>query len=172
MRYLFLSVFFFANMGCAQASVKVGDKAPLFETKNQSGETFRLADRAGKGWTVLFFYPKAGTPGCTKQACAFRDSIKVIRNQGAEVYGVSSDSVEAQAKFHKEHHLSFPLLADPDLQIINKYGVKMLAVSLAKRWTFLIDPNLVVRDVNDDVDPVMDAKRVGEKLAELQKGKS
>lgn len=154
------------------AAPKVGEVAPTFTTKTHEGTPFRLEDRKGKGWTVLFFYPKAGTPGCTKQACAFRDSIKVIQAQKAEVYGISSDTVEAQAKFHKEHHLTFPLLADPEVEVIKKYDVKMIGIDLAKRWTFILDPNLVIRSIDDSVDPVMDAKHVADKLVALQKTKS
>lgn len=161
-----------AVSGLSFGSIETGALAPEFTAQLHSGEQFQLKDRKGKGWTVLFFYPKAGTPGCTKQACAFRDSIKVIRAQNAEVYGVSSDTVEAQAKFHKEHSLAFSLIADPKMEVIHKYGVKMFGVDMAKRWTFILDPELKVRWVDEKVDPVMDPKNVSEKLAELQKSKS
>ena len=156
----------------AHAAVpKVGEAAPTFQTTTHEGKPFELADRKGKGWTVLFFYPKAGTPGCTKQACAFRDSIKVIRAQKAEVYGISADTVEAQAKFHKEHNLSFVLLADAHADVIKKYNAKMSDHDLAQRWTFILDPDLKVRWFDDKVDPVMDAKKVSDQLAALQKTK-
>lgn len=147
---------------------KVGENAPLFKLKNQAGKEFDLASRKGAGWTILFFYPKAGTPGCTKQACAFRDSIEVIRKQNAEVYGISADTQADQAKFHKKEHLKFDLLADPDAKVISAYDVKMPVVDMAKRWTFVIDPELKVRWVNDKVDPALDAKTVSDKLKELQ----
>ena len=152
----------------AQAALKVGDPAPVFEAKDQDGNLFKLADRRGKGWTVLYFYPKAGTPGCTKQACTFRDAIDAIRKEKAEVYGISSDTVEDQSKFHKEHHLKFALLADPKLEVIGKYDVKMPVVSYAKRTTFIVDPNLVIRNIDESVDPTMDPKNVAEKLKALQ----
>jgi peroxiredoxin Q/BCP len=155
--------------GAARAEIQVGDKAPEFKLPNQAGETFDLASRKGQGWTVLYFYPKAGTPGCTDQACAFRDSIKVIREKGAEVYGISADTVKDQAAFHKEHKLSFDLLADPDATVIKLYDAKYPVVSYAKRWTFILDPDLVVRHIDHDVDPVLDAKNSAAKLAELQK---
>lgn len=150
------------------AGLKVGEPAPTFTLKTQEGKPFSLKEREGKGWTVLFFFPKAGTPGCTKQACAFRDGVKAIHELNAEVYGISSDDVESQAKFHKEHKLLFSLLADPELVAIKQYDVKMLGVSLAKRWTFILDPKLVIRYINDNVDPVMDAKNVAEELKKLQ----
>ena len=151
------------------AAPKVGETAPEFKSQTQEGKSFQLSDRKGKGWTVLFFYPKAGTPGCTKQACAFRDSVKAIRKQNAEVYGISADTVEEQAKFHWDHHLAFTLLADPKAEVITKYGAKMEDRDLSKRWTFILDPDLKVRWFDDSVDPIMDAKKVGEQLALLQK---
>lgn len=144
--------------------------APLFELSNQDGTVFRLADRQNKGWTVLFFYPKAGTPGCTEQACAFRDSIKAIRVLGAEVYGLSGDTVEKQKKFHTEHALTYDLLADPEAKVIRQYGTKLLALDLSKRITFIIDDQLVIRRVFEDVDPALDAKIVAQAIQELKAG--
>ncbi len=168
---LLVSAIVMLPLFAAAALLKVGDSAPLFEAKTHDGKDFKLGDRKAKGWTVLFFYPKADTPGCTKQACAFRDSIKAIREQGAEVFGVSADTVENQAKFHEKYHLTFPLIADPDAKILKAYGTKMFGLSLSKRWTFIIDPELKIRAIDDKVDPVMDAKKVGQQLADLQ-GKS
>jgi peroxiredoxin Q/BCP len=152
----------------ATEGIAEGTKAPLFELKNQAGAPFRLADRAGKGWTILYFYPKASTPGCTKQACAFRDAIKKIRELNAEVYGISIDSVADQLKFHKEHHLAFDLLADEKGSVTELYGVKMPVVKMAKRWTFLLDDSLVIRWIEKDVDPALDAQRVRDKIVSLQ----
>ena len=157
----------FASAAGAE-ELKVGDKAPNFEAKDQNGGDFKLDARKGK-WTVLFFYPKAGTPGCTKQACAFRDNIKKITEQNADVFGISADTVEAQAKFHKEHNLNFTLLADPESKVIKAYGSKMPVLSMSKRWTFIIDPDQKIRLIEKDVDPVLDSIRTAEKLKELQK---
>lgn len=148
----------------------VGTKAPDFRLQAQDGREFSLASRQGKGWTVLYFYPKAGTPGCTTQACAFRDGIQRIRDQHAEVYGISTDEVAALAGFHEEHRLNFTLLSDPDARVTEAYGVKLPVLNMAKRWTFLIDPELVIRDINDDVDPALDARIVAERLGKLQSG--
>jgi thioredoxin-dependent peroxiredoxin len=153
------------------ADLNVGDTAPSFKAKDQDGAEFNLESRKGQ-WTVLFFYPKAGTPGCTKQACAFRDNIKKVREQGAEVYGISADTVDAQKKFHKEHQLNFTLIADPDDAIIKQYGTKMPVLSMSKRWTFILDPELKIRWIEKDVDPVLDSIRTAEKIAELKKPKS
>jgi len=156
-------------MGLAHAEkVSVGQQAPLFTLHAQDGSTLDLASRQGKGWTVLYFYPKAGTPGCTTQACAFRDAIKVIRNENADVFGISTDDVEDLQKFHQEHQLTFTLLSDPDAKVTEAYGVKMPVVTVAKRWTFILDPSLVIRQIDDDVDPAMDAMRVAKELQKLQ----
>ncbi len=152
-------------------TLKVGQKAPVFELQAQDGSVMRLLDRQQQGWTVLYFYPKAGTPGCTTQACAFRDAIKAIRNQNAEVYGVSTDDLKALQEFHAKHRLSFSLLSDPDAKVTDSYGVKMPVIKMAKRWTFIIDPELVIRQVDDDVDPALDADRVAKSLQKLQAAK-
>jgi peroxiredoxin Q/BCP len=152
------------------ADLKIGDPAPLFKAKDQDNKEFDLSSRKGS-WTVLYFYPKSGTPGCTKQACAFRDSINKIHEQGAEVYGISADSVEDQAAFHKKHQLSFTLLADPDDKIINMYGSKMPMMKMSKRWTFILDPDLKIRFIEKDVDPAADAEKTAAKITELKSAK-
>lgn len=152
----------------ATQALKAGDKAPLFTALKDDGTEFRLESRQGTGWTVLYFYPKAETPGCTTQACAFRDSVKLIRAKNAEVYGVSTDSPAKLAAFRKKHNLNFPLLSDQDAKVVSLYGVKMPLVDIAKRWTFIIDPQLKVRWIDNDVDPAKDAANVASKLAELQ----
>ena len=158
----------FTTGAVASTALKVGDAAPEVELKTHEGENFSLQSRKGKGWTILYFYPKAGTPGCTKQACAFRDAADQIKKQNAEVFGVSTDTVEKLAAFQKEHKLTFTLLADPDAKVTQAYGVKLPVVKLAKRWTFVIDPELKVRHINDKVDPLLDAKQVIATLQSLQ----
>jgi thioredoxin-dependent peroxiredoxin len=147
--------------------LKVGDPAPGINLKTDEGTDFDLQSRKGQ-WTVLYFYPKAETPGCTKQACAFRDGISQIRILGAELFGVSADSVQALKKFKTNHNLNFTLLADPELDAIRRYGAKMPILSMSKRWTFIIDPDLRIRAIEKDVDPVLDARRVAEMLKELE----
>lgn len=149
------------------ADLKPGDPAPGVKLKTDSGAAFDLTARKGQ-WTVLYFYPKADTPGCTKQACAFRDNISQIRKLGAEIYGVSADSVEAVRNFKQKHSLNFVLLADPKLEAIGAYGTKMGTMDMSRRWTFVIGPDLRIRAIEKDVDPVMDAARTAAKLEELQ----
>lgn len=147
--------------------VKVGDQAPSFKTQTHEGKDFDFATRKGK-WTVLYFYPNADTPGCTKQACAFRDSLNKIRDLNAEVFGVSADTVEDQKKFHEKYHLNFTLLADPQSKIIDSFGTRMADRPLSQRWTFIIDPELKIRHIDQKVDPVHDAENVAKKIKELQ----
>jgi len=149
------------------SDLKLGDPAPVFKLKTDQGSSFDLQSRKGQ-WTVLYFYPKADTPGCTKQACAFRDNISKIRNLGAEIFGVSADDVKALADFKKKHNLNFTLLADPGLDAIKAYGTKMPVVDMSKRWTFVIGPDLRIRAIEKDVDPVLDAQQVAEKLKALK----
>jgi thioredoxin-dependent peroxiredoxin len=163
MAALFLGIF----RSTPASDLNPGDPAPAVKLKTDEGKSFDLQSRKGQ-WTVLYFYPKAETPGCTKQACAFRDNILQIRNLGAELFGVSADGVDALQKFKKNHTLNFTLLADPELAVINAYGAKMPMVNMSKRWTFIIDPNLKIRSIEKDVDPVLDAKRVAEKLQTLK----
>jgi peroxiredoxin Q/BCP len=148
--------------------LKVGQTAPDFQLTAQDGSEVNLASRKGVGWTVLYFYPKAGTPGCTAQACAFRDAIQAIRKQNAEVYGISTDEIKALQAFHQQHKLSFTLLSDPEAKVTSAYGVKMPVLTMAKRWTFILDPDLVIRQIDDDVDPALDAVKVSVRLKQLQ----
>jgi thioredoxin-dependent peroxiredoxin len=101
--------------------LKVGDKAPAFQSKDQDGNTVKLSDFKGKQ-VVLYFYPKDDTPGCTVEACGFRDSHAAIRKAGAVVLGVSKDSAASHQKFIKKFSLPFPLLADEDLSVLKAYG--------------------------------------------------
>lgn len=165
--FLFAMIVLTSLLSLAE-DLKVNDSAPGFSAQNQTNGTFDLNSRKGK-WTVLYFYPKAGTPGCTKEACAFRDSISKIREQGADVFGISADTVEAQAGFHKEHHLNFDLLADPDAKVITLYGAKKPLIKMSNRWTFILDPELKIKNIMKDVDPVLDADRVSKEISNLKK---
>ncbi|MGR8931328.1 MAG: peroxiredoxin [Gammaproteobacteria bacterium] len=149
-------------------NLNVGQQATEFTLRTQDNKEFSLASRKGVGWTVLYFYPKAGTPGCTKQACAFRDGLARIRRLNAEVFGISTDDVGDLQAFQRKHKLTFTLLSDPDAKVAESYGVKIPILNVAKRWTFIVDPELRVRQVNDDVDPALDAQQVADSLQKLQ----
>ncbi len=141
------------SQAASAGALELGKEAPLFTLQDQEGRSFSLADRKGKGWTVLYFYPKADTPGCTKQACAFRDSLKSLTELGAAVFGISSDQVADQKKFHDKHKLSFDLLADPKKVAIGSYQVGGM-LGMARRDAFLIDDKLILQWHGENVDPV------------------
>jgi peroxiredoxin Q/BCP len=167
-RKVAMATLLLAFLGSGLSSdLKVGDPAPAVNLKTDEGTDFDLNSRKGQ-WTVLYFYPKAETPGCTRQACAFRDGISQIRMLGAELFGISADSIRALKKFKTNHNLNFTLLADPGLDAIKKYGTKMPILRMSKRWTFIIDPDLRIHAIEKDVDPVLDARRVAEMLKELK----
>ena len=127
--------------------IQVGDKAPDFTLQSQSGEPVRLHDRLGERVVVLYFYPKDDTRGCTAEACAFRDSYEVFTGAGAEVIGVSSDSVGKHATFAGRHKLPFTLLSDQGGQVRKKYGVPAVLGLLPGRVTYVIDREGTVRHV-------------------------
>lgn len=169
-KILMISILLITYTSGLLAEVKPGDPAKTFKLKTHTGEDFDLQSRKGK-WTVLYFFPKAETPGCTKQACSFRDNIKKIRAQDAEVFGISTDNVKNQAAFVKNHALNFILLADDKAEVTTAYGAKIPLMTMSKRWTFIIDPNLIIRDIARDVDPVTDAARVAKAISELKEQK-
>ncbi|MCA9267912.1 MAG: peroxiredoxin, partial [Planctomycetales bacterium] len=123
----------------------VGDYAPNFTAKTQDGETIRLSDFVGQRGLVLFFYPKDGTPICTKEACAFRDSYEQFVDAGAEVVGVSSDSADSHREFAARHKLSFPLIADTQGALRKKFGVAATLGLFPGRVTYVIDKEGIVR---------------------------
>jgi len=164
--YVLAGIFTF-TVSTYASEVKEKNAAPLFKAKTHEGKDFDLESRKG-AWTVLYFYPKADTPGCTKQACAFRDNIEKIRKHNAEVYGISTDTVDDQAQFHKKHGLNFTLLADPEATVTNLYDAKMPMIKVSKRRTFIIDPELKIRSIEKDVDPAMDSEKVAQKIKEMK----
>jgi peroxiredoxin Q/BCP len=127
--------------------VAVGDRAPDFTLADAEGKPVSLADFRGKRAVVLYFYPKDDTPGCTKEACSFRDSYEEFTQAGAEVIGVSSDSGSSHQGFAKKHRLPFTLLSDPGGAVRKKYGVPATLGLLPGRVTFVIDREGVVRHV-------------------------
>ncbi|MCS7311923.1 MAG: peroxiredoxin [Acidobacteria bacterium] len=150
---LTLGVLALGFLGFARAeksTVREGQPAPDFTLQDQDGHDVTLSALRGK-WVVLYFYPKDDTPGCTKEACAFRDFIEQYRALGAEVLGVSVDDVSSHKKFHQKYKLNFRLLADPDKRVTRMYGV-LHPLGWARRVTFVIDPQGVVRKVFPKVD--------------------
>ena len=130
-------------------SVEPGRKAPAFSLEDQHGKTHSLEDYAGRS-VVLYFYPKDDTPGCTREACAFRDALPRLKKGKAVVLGVSILDTASKARFARKHKLNFPLLADPDHEVAEKYGAWRKKSMYGKsfmglaRTTFLIGPDGVV----------------------------
>ena len=126
--------------------IEPGTKAPAFALKDQQGQTHRLADYAGRS-VVLYFYPKDDTPGCTQESCEFQASLPEITQRKAVVLGISILDEKSKAKFAKKHGLTFPLLADPDHEVAEKYGVWQKKLRYGRsymgivRTTYLIGPD-------------------------------
>ena len=149
----------------ASGDLKVGQKAPDFTVMNDKGEKVKLADFKGKK-VVLYFYPKDDTPGCTKEACAFRDGMDKVKKRGAVVIGVSIDSVDSHQKFKNKFDLNFPLLADTDKKIVEAYGTwkekSMYGRTYmgVERTTFIIDEQGRIAKVLPQVKPALHVGQV------------
>ena len=147
------------TLGCTSSRLLApGARAPEFQALDQEGRTHRLSDDRGHP-VVLYFYPRDATPGCTREACAFRDVWGRFEEVGARLLGVSTDSVASHATFAREHHLPFPLLADTDGDIVRAYGIGR-TFGLAARVTYVIDREGVIRRIFPDVDPGVHAAEV------------
>jgi peroxiredoxin Q/BCP len=126
------------------ASLKINDKAPSFTLLSTEGKEISLDDFKGKK-VVLYFYPKDDTPGCTKEACSFRDNLARVKKKGAVVFGISADTVKSHQKFTEKYDLNFPLLSDETKEVLNAYGVWKKKSFMGKsymgieRTTFIID---------------------------------
>jgi peroxiredoxin Q/BCP len=139
------------------ATLTAGDKAPDFTAKDQNGKTVSLADFKGKT-VILYFYPKDDTPGCTAEACDFRDNYQSLVGKGFEVIGVSTDDEKSHKKFETKYSLPFPLIADTDHNIVEAYGVWGEKNMYGKKYmgtirtTFIIDGDGIIKQVIDKVD--------------------
>jgi peroxiredoxin Q/BCP len=128
-------------LGCSReaGALSVGDAAPNITARDQNGHDVNLADVYAKGPTLVYFYPKAGTPGCTAQACSLRDAFPDFSSDNIQVIGVSADTVEAQKKFAEEYKLPFVLLADTDLAVAKAFGVPTIPVlGVPRRQSFIV----------------------------------
>jgi thioredoxin-dependent peroxiredoxin len=139
----------------------VGKPAPAFRLQDQNGNWIALEDFKGR-WLALYFYPKADTPGCTREACEFRDNIFAFEEIGATILGISIDAIKDQKKFAEKYHLPFPLLADIDGKTAEAYGVmkNLLIMKVASRQTFLIAPDGTIAKHYDTVAPATHSKEV------------
>ena len=153
----------------ATGDLEAGQPAPGFTMQDQYLKTHNLEDYLGK-WVVLYFYPKDDTPGCTTEACNFRDDIFKLRALNAEVLGVSLDSVQSHARFAEKYGLPFPLLSDAAGEVAERYGclTEWRGMSIAARHTFIIAPDGNVAKIYREVDPATHSAQVQADLASLQ----
>jgi peroxiredoxin Q/BCP len=157
------------GIGGGGTVVREGDKAPEFALPSQDGNLIRLTDFRGK-IVILYFYPKDDTPGCTKEACSFRDNVVKFNELKAEILGVSTDDLESHKQFQKKYRLNFTLLSDPEKEVTKLYGVKNL-FGLADRATFVIDKEGVIRKIFPHVDVSHHSEELLEFVSQL-KGQS
>ena len=151
------------------ATPEAGQNAPDFELPDQQGKLRKLAEWRGK-WLVLYFYPKDDTPGCTTEACNFRDDWMHLQALGAEVVGVSVDTSASHAAFAQKYKLPFPLLADDKGEVAARYGAlaDWLVVKLARRYTFILSPDARIAKVYRSVDTDKHAAEIRADLRQLQ----
>lgn len=149
--------------------LKVGDKLPEFEVPNQDGELIKSSDFKEKK-LVIFFYPKANTPGCTAQACDLNNHFSELKNEGYKLLGISADSVKTQKKFHEKFSFQYPLLADEDRDVIEKFGVWQLKKFMGRefmgivRTTVIFDENGICTRVIEKVKTKEAAKQIWEQI--------
>ena len=169
-RTLFFLLSFLAPglLAVASEQLAIGEPAPEFELSDQNGQLHSLEDYRDQ-WVMLYFYPKDETPGCTTEACEFRDNIFAFKEINAQILGVSLDDVESHQKFAEHHGLPFPLLADSGGQTAEAYGVKtkMFGITVAKRQTFLIAPDGTLSKHYEKVKPADHSTQVLADLKEL-----
>jgi peroxiredoxin Q/BCP len=163
--FCLMSLFTFLGLKSSSA-VEIGTAAPEVTATDETGQSVRFADYYKKGVTLVYFYPKADTPGCTKEACSLRDSIESLKTRGVQILGVSEDKPEAQAKFREKYHLPFTLVADADGSVAKAFGVPTF-LGFAKRQSFLVkDGKIVWRELSvspsthvEEVNKALDALR-------------
>jgi len=152
-----------------QPSLTIGEDAPEFSLKDTKGSNHLLSDYKGK-YVVLYFYPKNDTPGCTKEACNFRDDLSKLEQLNAKVIGISVDSETSHQKFAEKYHLPFTLLADTDGSVAKAYHAlsNLIFTKIAKRYTFLIDPSSKVIKIYNSVDVSNHSQQIIDDLKSIQ----
>lgn len=161
-------LFFVVGLSNAADAPAIGSPAPGFKLQDQNGDWHDLEDYRGQ-WLAVYFYPEDDTPGCTTQACSIRDNMYAFEAIGAKIVGISVDSVESHRKFADKYKLPFILLADEDGEVAERYGVlrDLLLVKMAKRESFIIDPEGVIVRHYVKVDPDTHTQMVLGELQEL-----
>ena len=164
-----ISIFVWAD-AYTETQPAVGDSAPTFKLQDQNGDWHTLGDYKGK-YVVLFFYPKDGTPGCTTEACNFRDNIFAFDDLNTQILGISLDDVDSHKEFSEKYSLPYPILADVEKESAVDYGVlgKFMMMTITKRESFIIDPEGLIVKHYKNVDPDKHTDEVIEELKSLQK---
>ena len=162
-------IMFFSSQAAQADTPEVGQPAPNFKLPDQNGKIHTLNNFRGK-WLALYFYPKDDTPGCTEQACKFRDDLHKLEALGANVVGISVDNTTSHAKFAKEYNLPFPLLADNNGETAAQYDslLNLVIIKFAKRNTFLIDPDGKIAKIYLSASTSRNSIEVIEDLKKLQ----
>jgi len=145
--------------------VKEGESFPEFKLKADDGKEVSLSDLKGKK-SVVYFYPKDNTPGCTKEACSFRDNINFFKSIGIPVFGISIDSIESHKKFKSKYSIPFTLLSDSDKKVVTKLGIRSIS-GVALRVTFILDENGKILKIYPKVSPDRHAEEILEFLKNL-----
>jgi len=148
---LVASFIIFQSCGSNADNLSVGNSAPGFTLEDSEGNTYSLLDYKGKNPVIIYFYPKANTPGCTKQACGIRDSFSKFKENDIIIFGISVDSKASIKEFIKDYNLNFPLLSDEKKEVSKAYGV-LNTIGLDSRITFIIDKQGKIANILKDVD--------------------
>ncbi len=166
---LLIAFLAYRSVSMASTLPKIGEKSPDFNLPDSKGQSHSLAQYEGK-WLVLYFYPKDDTPGCTKEACTFRDDLHKLESLGAIVVGVSVDDGRSHAEFAKKYNLPFALLSDKDGTVAQKYGAltNLGLVKMAKRYTFLISPDGILQKNYLSVDTSRHSQQIIDDLIKLK----
>jgi len=162
MKFIFLALLLLAGLVMVVRAVssqqtngklKIGDSIPAVATEDQDGKLVNLSEAGSNGYALIYFYPKAMTPGCTAQACSLRDAYSDLQAKGVKIFGVSLDTVESQKKFQEKEHLPFVLLSDREKKVTSAFGVPLILNSLATRQAYLFkDGKLVWMDAHASTD--------------------
>ena len=166
---LIIAILGYRTYNTSKNALQVGDFAPDFSLEDVAGQKRTLKEFAGH-YTVLYFYPKDNTPGCTKEACLFRDDIAQLEKLGAKVVGISVDTAKSHGEFSKKHKLPFPLLADTDGKVAASYQAlnNFFIFKIAKRHTFLIDPQGRIARIYRSVDVSKHSQQIIDDLKMLE----
>lgn len=175
-RRVLLVLGLFAGLGLLSASAhadvpQAGAMAPEFSLPDQNGKLHQLKDYRGQ-WVVLYFYPKDDTPGCTQEACKFRDDLQALSSLGVQILGISVDDTLSHKKFAEKYNLPFPLLADEKATVAKSYGAitDLAVMKFAKRYTFLIDPQGKIAKTYLQVDTSRHSQEIIDDLKKLKGG--